>query len=318
VTPGQLSATLLDPRPLLFAAADPARDLPGHVRAGSALRRWNERLVVVQDDVNALALLDEVSGVITPLTLPADAEGRRTFSASAADKAIKMDLEACVVLPDGRLVALGSGSTARREHAVVVDGEHMVRVVEGSAFYAGLHARRDFAGSELNLEGALVAGDALLLFQRGNGAPRAGLQPVNAIGELALAAFVAWLDGGPAPTLVSVRQLDLGAAPGGVRFGFTDATLVPDGRVAFLAGAEDSPDSVLDGAVVGCRFGILDGEQIQLTEIVDAQGVPTRLKLEGLDWRTRRDDGSWELAVVADMDQPATPALLATLHVTGG
>jgi len=33
------TATLTDVRPLVFEAADVDRDLPGHVRAGSALRR---------------------------------------------------------------------------------------------------------------------------------------------------------------------------------------------------------------------------------------------------------------------------------------
>jgi hypothetical protein len=43
-------ARLGPPRPLHFAHADEARDLPAHVRAGSGLRPWGERVVVVQDD----------------------------------------------------------------------------------------------------------------------------------------------------------------------------------------------------------------------------------------------------------------------------
>jgi len=307
---------LLEARPLLFGAGDGARDLPGHVRAGSALRLWGQRLVVVQDDVHALALLDEVSGVVTALALPPGADGRRTFGDAIGNKGLKMDLEACLVLPDGRLVAFGSGSTPRREQLVVVDRDLGVRVVAGSDLYAGLRARADFSGSELNLEGAVVSGRSVLLFQRGNGARVAGLEPVNATGELELGAFLAWLDGGPTPHLVNVRQVDLGAVAG-VRFGFTDATALPDGRVAFLAGAEDSPDTFRDGEVVGCRFGLIDGEAIHVADITDVQGLPTRLKLEGLEWRARRDDGSWEFAVVADMDRPDLPAVLATLRVTG-
>jgi hypothetical protein len=125
-------ARLGPPRSLRFAGADEARDLPGHVRAGSGLRRWGERLVVVQDDVNALALLDERAGTVTPLVLPAGAGGRRHFSERRGNKAAKMDLEACVVLPDGRLLAIGSGSTPAREHLVVVDADHHVRVVDAA------------------------------------------------------------------------------------------------------------------------------------------------------------------------------------------
>src|SRR5690606_8903131 len=147
-----------------------------------------------------------------------------------------------------------------------------------------LHGRREFAGSELNIEGAVVVGDALRLFQRGNGAPRDGLMPVDATGDLELAGFLRWLDGGPVPALERVRQYDLGQV-GGVRFGFTDATVLPDGRVAFIAGAEDSPDTYHDGIVVGCRFGVIDGDEVRIGEIVDADGRPSRLKLEGIDWR---------------------------------
>src|SRR5688572_10489391 len=165
------TATLTEVRPLVFPAAAAERDLPGHVRAGSALRRWHNRLVVVQDDVHALALLDETTGVVSALALPRGADGRRTFGTALGNKTLKMDLEACVVLPDGRLVALGSGSTPRREHVVVVTGNDDVRILEGPDFYAHLRSRPDFAGSELNIEGAAITEGVLKLLQRGNGAP---------------------------------------------------------------------------------------------------------------------------------------------------
>ena len=311
-----LSASLQAMRPLLFAAADAARDLPGHVRAGSAVRRWGQRLVVVQDDVNALALLDEAHGEIHRLALPRGEDGRRTFDAASGNKALKLDLEACVTLPDGRLVALGSGSKRVREHVAVVTPDEGVRVVAAHGLYERLRERTDFAGSELNLEGAVVVGGALRLFQRGNGAPRGDLLPVDASGDLDLAAFVRWLDGGPLPALEQVRQYDLGEVEG-VRFGFTDATALPDDRVAFVAGAEASPDTYEDGEVLGCRFGILDGDEARMTDVLGEDREPSRLKLEGLDW-VREDEGAWELVVVTDMDDPGSAALMGGLRVTGG
>lgn len=308
------TATLTDVRPLVFPAADAELDLPGHVRAGSALRRWRERVVVVQDDVNALALLDETTGIMSALTLPAGADGRRTFGNALGNKARKMDLEACVVLPDGRLVALGSGSTPEREHVVVLTGDADVRVHDGRDFYAHLRSRTDFAGSELNIEGAAITQGVLKLLQRGNGAPKHGLEPQNSIGDLNLDGFVAWLDGGKPPALEAVLPVELGQL-GGVRLGFTDAAVVPDGRLVFLAGAEASPDTFHDGTVLGCRFGILDGHAIHMTDIVDVAGVLAPLKLEGIDWRAARDPGVWEFTVVADMDAPDSPAVLGTLHV---
>ena len=300
-------------RPLHFDGGYGALGVPGHVRAASAVRRWGQRLVVTQDDVNALAVLDELEGTVLPLGLPPGADGGRVFSEAQGNKALKLDLEACVVLPDGRLVALGSGSTAARERVVVVDAGGSVRILDGAALYRGLRERVDFSGSELNVEGAVIAGEALLLFQRGNGAPREGLRPVNAVGAMDLGAFVGWLDGQAAPTLGRVRQVDLGEHAS-VPFGFTDAAALPDGRVAFLAGAERSPDTYRDGEVVGARFGVLDGDDVWTADVRDARGETSRLKLEGIEL-VGEECGVWRFVVVTDLDAPELPSTLHELVV---
>lgn len=302
-------------RALHFDDGHPSLGIPPFVRAGSAVRRWGRRLVVAQDDVNALALLDEAAGTLVPLALPPGADGGRVFSEAQGNKALKLDLEACVALPDGRLVALGSGSTPARERVIVVSTSGTVRVVEARELYRGLRERVDFSGSELNVEGAVVRGEALMLFQRGNGAPRADLVPVNAVGEWELEAFLRWLDGGAAPTLRAVHPVELGAH-GAVPYGFTDACVMSDGRVAFLAGAEDSPDTYRDGEVVGARFGVLDGSEAWTVEVVDEHGQPTRQKLEGIELLSE-EAGTWRFVVVTDMDSPDRPSTLHELVVEG-
>lgn len=185
-----LRAELIDPaiarlgpaRPLCFDRGHRALGLPPYVRAGSALRRWGQRLVVVQDDVHALAVLDGLVGDVRALALPPGTDGKRVFSELAGNKALKMDLEASVVLPDGRLIALGSGSSPARERVVAVAPDEQVTAIDGTDLYAGLRRYVEFSGSELNVEGAVALGDELLLFQRGNGAAAAGRVPVNAIG----------------------------------------------------------------------------------------------------------------------------------------
>lgn len=308
----RLEAHLGPPKSLRFHEGHEPLGVPGHVRAGSAVRRWGQRLVVVQDDVHALALLDEVEGTITPLALPPGADGGRVFSQAQGNKALKMDLEACITLSDGRLVAFGSGSTPAREQVVVVSSNGSVRVHDGAYLYAGLRECPDFSGSELNIEGAVVQTGTLLLFQRGNGATLAGRAAVNAVGSLDLPAFLRWLDGESAPTLRSIRQVDLGEH-GAVRFGFTDACVIPDGRVAFLAGAEDSPDTYRDGEVVGARFGILDGDDIPMSEVLE-NGQASRQKLEGIEFVDEDEDGM-HFVVVTDMDSPDLPTTLHTLTV---
>ncbi|TVQ92081.1 MAG: hypothetical protein EA397_07845 [Deltaproteobacteria bacterium] len=301
-------------RPLHFTDVDATLDLPGHVRAGSGLRRWGERVVIVQDDVNALAILDEQTGTVAPLLLPEGPNGGRRFSERRGNKADKMDLEACVVLPDGRLLAIGSGSTPAREHFVVVDADHRVTLFEGGPLFEHLRATPPFSGAELNVEGAAIVGARIYLFQRGNGAPVEGRAPTNAIGELDLGTLLRWLDGeGATPQLLSVRNVDLGVVDG-VPFGFTDAAPLPDGRIVFLAGAEDSPDTYHDGEILGARVGLIDGEHVRVSDIRDAAGAVALLKLEGIDLVEHTPTGGFELLVVTDMDCPDTPASIATLR----
>lgn len=305
-------AVLGPPRLLSFTrGARPELDLPAHARAASAIRRVAGRLVIVQDDVNAL-VFDESETGTWAVPLPAGPGGVRTFDDQRGNKHAKLDLEACAALPDGRLVAFGSGSSRARERLIVFrpEGEH--RVVDGTELYAHLRALTEFAGSELNLEGAVVVGDALKIFQRGNGAPREHLLPVDATGDFDLRAFARWIDGrGPHPVLERIVQYELGEVDG-VRITFTDAACAGETGVTFLACAEASPDAVRDGAVMGSVVGFIEGDRARTVPILDADGHACRSKLEGIEPVPGAPD---EFEVVADMDRPDEPATLYRLRL---
>jgi hypothetical protein len=332
-----LRAVLHELAPLRYARGeDAAGDHLGHVRAASAVRRWQGRMVLVQDDVNVLALRDDAGGV-EPRLLPWGEGRRRTFGDELGNKHAKLDLEAGLVLPDGRFVALGSGSSPRRERVVVAWPDGRVALREGAELYAALRADVGFCGAELNVEGATVVGERLWLVQRGNGAATDSAQPVDATAELDLAAWVAWLDGRAGfPPLERVTAYDLGTIDG-VRLGFTDAAALPDGRVAFVAAAEASPDAVRDGEVVGCRFGVIASDEVITCDVTGPSGERSRLKLEGLEHAGVEHAGveheglehaglepstagdpegtSLRLWAAVDMDRPDHPAMLGRLHV---
>jgi hypothetical protein len=312
-----LTATLGTPRLLRYdQGAHPLEDLPGHVRAASSIRRHGQRLVILQDDVSALAVLDPATGSTQPILLPRGPGGMRVFDDVRGNKKFKMDLEACVVLPDGRLVAFGSGSSPQREKIVTLAAGTgaMAQQLSGSHFFAGLGVHATARGARLNIEGAVLQGDWLRLLQRGNG--KRGLEPWNAILDLPLEAFLGWLDGRqPVPPVRRILEIHLGDVAG-VPFGFTDAAVTDDGRIAWLACAEDTEDARTDGPVLGCRFGWLAAEDrdVVMADVVDADGQPTRLKLEGIE--ARIDAGS-VFDVVADMDRGEEPARIAELTVSG-
>ena len=64
------------------------------------------------------------------------------FDDVRGNKKLKLDLEACIVLPDGRLVAFGSGSSPQREKIVTVAAGKgaMAQQWLGEDLYAGLRA----------------------------------------------------------------------------------------------------------------------------------------------------------------------------------
>ena len=323
-----LRATLERCEPLVYSARAPAElDRPDHVRAASAIAAVGKHLLIVQDDASFIALWSP-DGTVTAIALPVGAGGRRRFEERLGNKGDKLDLEAAVVVEGAhglRLVAFGSGSTLRRDRIAVVDlavegGRNPrvvnVELVDAAGWYAELRAQTAFSGSELNVEGSVVDEDRLILFQRGNGAPRRGLLPVNATGELPLGAFAAWLaagGSGPPPELRDVKQYDLGRA-GDVPFTFTDAARLGPERVVFVASAEASPDTFRDGPVLGTRIGLLAGGPPRFTTLLDSSGRPSTRKVEGVCPCSERDDRLW---VVTDADRPDRPAELCEVALSG-
>jgi hypothetical protein len=299
------------------AGPDPRLDRPGHVRAGSSLARLPRgRLAVVQDDASFVAIVDAERGVVRAIPLPSE-DGVRQFDDARGNKHDKLDLEAQIAV-GGRLVAFGSGSSAARERVVLVDAAEHARIVHAPALYATMRAEARFSGSELNVEGAMIDGDDVIFFQRGNGAPRDGRAPVDATARIGLDELLAYLEtGAPCPPLRDVAEWRLGAASG-VRLTFTDATLGPRGEIAFLACAEASPDATRDGPVSGVAIGRLDDRtgDCALAPILDERGEPLRDKAEGLLFTS--SPGGLRVLAVVDRDDPEAPSELLELLPGGG
>ena len=316
-----LTVSVLDPAivisvmrrtPLFYEGrGDVASDRPSHVRAASGICRFGGRLIVIQDDANWLASIDE-EGRVHPVALPRGAGGLRLFDESRGNKHQKLDLEACTVVTLGErqvLLAFGSGSTPAREQIVLVDGERL-RVVAAHALYRSLREPTAFSGSELNVEGAVALGDDVILFNRGNGACSGVRRPVNATCKLNANALVHYLDdvSRVVPRIRDVEAFDLGTVLG-TSLTFTDGAVFGN-EVAYVAAAEASVDAVKDGPVAGVAIGIL-GNAPRYGIVCEKNGEPSRSKIEGLI----HDRGRW-LAVV-DSDESMQPAEILELNISG-
>lgn len=269
------------------------------VSAASGLVQRGSVVYVVADDETFLDVYAIATGLRTARVslfddvLPADPEAR---------KVRKPDLEALTSLPDGRLLALGSGSTDRRARGVVLsstDGEGAPprdpQLVDLAPLYETL--RRRFP--QLNIEGAAACGGLLRLLQRG------GAGRDNAVIDLDLGATMRRIDDRApldAELVCAVRSVPLGLLDG-VALGFTDAAPIDDSSadIAFVAAAEDTDDPYRDGPCKGSVIGLLDAE----ARVTRVDRIAGSVKIEGL--AVRRGVGLW---LVADPDDRAVRAPL--------
>lgn len=177
---------------------------------------------------------------------------------------------------------------------------------EIAGYYTLATGQVDFGDLPVEQGTVCVGAGSLRLFQRANGAAARGLVPVNATID------VRWPEARADPG-TTVRY-GLGGI-GGVPLSFTDAAPGPPGHLLYLASAEDSPDAVRDGPVAGSAVGVIapDGSARHAL-LMDPAGRPLPFKLEGIALDPRRRDRAY---VVADPDDPARPAILLTVALTG-
>lgn len=278
---------------------------PAHLSAASGVVRAGPWLYVVADDELGLGCFDLRSPAPGTLRRLAPAQVPALPEAHGARKARKPDTEALLHwpalpgCPHGALLALGSGSRPNRQvgalwaldaGGALVDAP---RAVDLAPLYAPLGRRF----GELNVEGALLDGDALLLLQRGHREV-----PVNASIQFPAAAVAAWLMGrGEVPAPLVVIEHALGTLDG-VPLGFTDGTVLPDGGWLYSAAAEDTGDAYLDGACAGSVVGWFDATGV----LAGQWRIDRRCKVEGLALGTEPG----EVLMVTDGDDRQQPALL--------
>jgi uncharacterized protein DUF6929 len=287
----------------LDLAAPSSTGRPLYLSAASGLVRAQSFIYVVADDEFHLGVFPATGlepGYLIRLfdgELPDD---------NADRKKRKPDLEALVRLPafagypQGALLALGSGSKRKRRRGALLglaaDGAvgGAPRPVDLTPILEPLEGT--FSG--LNIEGAIVIGDELRLFQRGN-----KRQMRNAVIRFGLAAVVDTLNLGRSEAIepLGIQPFELGQV-GGIPLSFTDAAALPDGSVVFTAVAEDTADTYNDGPCAGAAVGIIgsDGD-LRLLQPLDKP-----YKVEGIDARV--DGDAITLLLVSDADDPATPA----------
>ena len=279
---------------------------PRHLAAGSGLVAVGDFLYVVADDALQLGRFprsgDAAGSLVRlfPGELPGDYAER---------KATKPDLEALVRLPafatypHGALLAVPSGSTPHRCRGALLglDPDGAIVGVPECIDFSGLYGALAAQLPALNIEGAVVIDDALLLLHRG-----ARAHPLSALIEVSLADALAGLGGQSgldSGLHHSVRWVDLGSIAG-VALAITDAAALADGRLLVSAVAEHSADSYADGPCLGAAIAVLDREG----HVGQLHRLQPTFKIEGVHaWS---EDGCIHVLMVTDADDASVPSFL--------
>ncbi len=278
-----------------------ARGRPPFLSAASSLVVVQSRLYVVADDelhLGVFPVRGRAPGRLVRLIkgkLPAGQKKR---------KRRKPDFEAQVLLPPfpdhphGALLAIGSGSRPARRKGVLLplDARGRVAGAPREIRLATLLSAMEVRLGELNIEGAVIAGNRLILLQRGN---KGGAH--NALVSMHLPKFLrAIAAAAPVDIPFRIQRIALGSIEG-VPWGFTDAAALPDGSLVFTAVAEDTEDAYHDGPCLGAAIGILSDGKVKrfelLTPLIKPEGVAIHVQ-----------DGRLKVLLVTDADDAAIPA----------
>lgn len=269
-----------------------------HISAASGLVCVHGRAYVISDDEHHLAMFRDRSGPgqlyrIVPDNLP---------KAKQARKRRKPDFEVLLRLPsnglqpmaDG-LVALGSGSRSNRQTGVFIPlDQHGVPSKRVRRFdLAPLYQPLRTTLGEINVEGALVLENDLLLLNRGV----AG-RTDNATARYRLADFAHLIEGKQSSIKpIEIRRYDLGTIEG-VGLSFTDGAALPGGRWVYTAVAESTDDSYADGPCVGSAVGAVNANG----ELQEMRVLAPPSKVEGIDVQVINDETL--ICLVTDSDEP--------------
>lgn len=162
----------------------------------------------------------------------------------------KADFEAIAHFED-KLYIFGSGSTAKRNKMIEINTiEKEIRPQDLTDLYSVMQSFGQIKSKDFNLEGAIYTGNEWYLFNRGNGKSSKNV--------------VFTIYGKDLVNEYNILSNDYRLPKiNGVRSSFTDAVLV-DNKIYFLATAEDTQSTYLDGAVLGSLIGCIDTQTMKI------------------------------------------------------
>jgi len=216
--------------------------------------------------------------------IPVAPEGH-TGPVENVPKPVKPDFEAITAKGDD-LYLFGSGSTEKRNTILPVNiqTKKVATSIDATDLYIIMQDFGQINAENFNIEAAVNDGDTWYVFNRGNGpSGQNGIFTLN--GDMADTSFQ-----------IFYNEFDLPRI-NGAQTSFTDAVKVKD-KLYFLAAAESSNSTYLDGEVAGTIIGRIDIEKM---EVEFTETVSTKNKFEGITLY-KENKGSVEFLLCEDTD----------------
>ncbi|MCK9236720.1 MAG: hypothetical protein M0Q29_02450 [Thiopseudomonas sp.] len=282
-----------------------------HLSAASGMWICHDTLYVVADDelmLGVFSMQDDQPGqtlTIIPGALPQEAKQRK---AAKPDFESLTYLPASALYPHAALLALGSGSTEQRKRGMLWPFNQQQQLVPAPQLFdlQPLYQPLESVFADLNIEGVVIQGDCLKLWQRANNQQRE-----NAVIQYPLADMYKVINAKQHTLNLQPQRIDyydLGEVAG-VPLSFTDAYALEDGACLFTAAAENTDNSYLDGECVAAAIGLIDAQH-QLRWLKPVQPI---FKIEGIS--AKQIGEQLQILLVSDADNPATAAQLLETYI---
>lgn len=232
---------------------------------------------------------DDAAYVVKSTVGQADFNRIKLFEYASEDrlvKATKFDFEACVVgdMAGAKyLFVFGSGGLSPyREYLFALNLENTNQCYKRSMqnLYNAIRSSVGLSEKELNIEGAALAGENLVLFNRGKNF-------IIVLPWKKFSAFVFEEDAIDIPPF-KIISIELPMV-NGYQIGFSGACAMNDRELLFTATLEETNDPIADGAIKGSYIGLLNlqgddcANLISLTQLKNKNNHFISDKLEGIE-----------------------------------
>lgn len=281
------------------------------VPSGSGIAYYNDSVILIGDDAEFYGNVSVLNDQYTKKALYPDAIYNRI------EKRIKHDLESATfgdIRNERFLFAFGSGGISPyRDTMFAIHMQDQAKSFKASLLpiYNAIKKTAGLGKQELNIEGAAITGDRLLLFNRGNNLVI--LFPWQSFTE-----YIQKQDSAPVPNFKIVKF----SLPVVNNFpiGVSGACTLSNNEILFTASLEETKDFIQDGTIKGSYIGLLDlnaSEEIKLislTPLKDASGKILTDKLESIEV-IKKDGKKTDVVAVADNDDGKSKLFYITLKV---